>query len=108
MLYTPCKDCSGTEYINIILTENQTDPAIPVASIPVTLTVTVTNKNDHPVMFLTQYGESILHQDPSEPVIVSFYLRVIQFITTLQLGKGGKRDVCYLVVTVIIEKPASI
>jgi hypothetical protein len=41
------------------------------------LTITVTNKNDHPVMFLTQYGESILHQDPSEPVIVSFYYTLV-------------------------------
>ena len=76
MLYTPCQDCSGTEYINIILTENHTDPDIPAASIPVTLTVTVTDKNDHPVMFLTQYGESLLHQDPSEPVIVSSHLQM--------------------------------
>ena len=71
LLYTPCTDCSGTEYITIILTENQTDPDIPVASVLVTLTIVVTDQNDHPQMFLTQYGQSLLHSDPSEPVVVS-------------------------------------
>ena len=78
-MYTPCTDCSGAEYINIILTENQTDPDISVASLPVMLTVNVTNKNDHPVMFLTQYGESVLHQDSYEPVIVSFPLYINKY-----------------------------
>ncbi|VDI27589.1 Hypothetical predicted protein, partial [Mytilus galloprovincialis] len=76
LLYTPCVDCSGTEIIRIILSENQTDPNIPVASLPVTLTVTITSQNDHPEIFITQYGQSMLHQDPSEPVIV--YLEQMQ------------------------------
>jgi hypothetical protein len=35
------------------------------------LTVNVTSQNDYPVVFLAQYGTSVLLGDPSEPVIVS-------------------------------------
>ncbi|CAC5409205.1 unnamed protein product [Mytilus coruscus] len=68
LLYTPCTDCAGIEYIHILLTEHQTD--IPAASSNVTITVHVISQNDHPVVFLTQYGSSILLEDTSEPVVV--------------------------------------
>ena len=69
LLYTPCSDCSGTEYIYILLTEVQTD--FPAASTVVMLTVNVTSQNDYPVGFLSLYGTSVLLGDPTEPVIVS-------------------------------------
>ncbi|VDI50948.1 Hypothetical predicted protein, partial [Mytilus galloprovincialis] len=68
LLYTPCTDCAGTEYIHILLTEHQTD--IPAASSNVTITVDVISQNDHPVVFLTQFGSSILLEDTSEPVVI--------------------------------------
>ena len=40
------------------------------------LTVNVTSQNDYPVVFLTQYGTSVLLRDPSEPVIVSLLSKV--------------------------------
>ena len=79
LLYTPCSDCSGTEYIYILLTEVQTD--FPAANTVVMLTVNVTSQNDYPVVFFTQYGKSVLFGDPSEPVIVSLsnYVRCLIF-----------------------------
>lgn len=56
------------------MTEVQTD--FPAASTVVMLTVNVTSQNDYPVVFLTQYGTSVLLGDPSEPVIVSLLSKV--------------------------------
>ena len=56
------------------MTEVQTD--FPATSTVVTLTVNVTSQNDYPVVFLTQYGTSVLLRDPSEPVIVSLLSKV--------------------------------
>ncbi|CAG2196988.1 unnamed protein product [Mytilus edulis] len=41
LMYTPCTDCAGTEYIHILLTEHQTD--IPAASSNITIIVHVTS-----------------------------------------------------------------
>ncbi|XP_076076023.1 uncharacterized protein LOC143046845 [Mytilus galloprovincialis] len=68
LMYTPCTDCAGTEYIHILLTEHQTD--ISAASSNITIIVHVTSKNEHPGVFLTQYGSSVLFEDKSEPVVV--------------------------------------
>ncbi|XP_076116641.1 uncharacterized protein LOC143084119 [Mytilus galloprovincialis] len=70
LLYTPCKDCYGVESIPIILKENQSDPDIPPADTPVTVTINVIDVNDPPVMFVTQYGHSKMHSDPTEPILV--------------------------------------
>ena len=56
------------------MTEVQTD--FPAANTVVMLTVNVTSQNDYPVVFLTQYGTSVLLRDPSEPVIVSLLSKV--------------------------------
>ena len=56
------------------MTEVQTD--FPAANTVVMLTVNVTSQNDYPVVFLTQYGTSVLLGDPSEPVIVSLLSKV--------------------------------
>lgn len=72
LLYTPCKDCSGLETIFITLTENQTDPDIPVSDSPVKLTIDVVNVNDPPTVFVTQYGHSIMQADPTEPIKVTY------------------------------------
>lgn len=77
LLYTPCKDCYGVESIPIILKENQSDPDIPPADTPVTVTINVIDVNDPPVMFVTQYGKSKMHSDPTESIPVIFLLNMI-------------------------------
>ena len=69
-MYTPCKDCSGTETIPLVLSENQTDPDIPPADTHIPLTLNVEDVNDPPNMFVTQYGQSVMHDDPTEPIEV--------------------------------------
>ncbi|XP_052067219.1 uncharacterized protein LOC127706604 [Mytilus californianus] len=70
LLYTPCKDCYGVESIPIILQENQSDPDIPPADTPVTVTINVIDVNNPPVMFVTQFGWSVMHSDPTEPILI--------------------------------------
>ncbi|VDI67222.1 Hypothetical predicted protein [Mytilus galloprovincialis] len=70
LLYTPCTDCSGVETLTIILQEIQTNDDIPPASSEATLIITIIDSNDPPEIFLTQYGQSILSSDPTEPVLV--------------------------------------
>ncbi|VDI28035.1 Hypothetical predicted protein, partial [Mytilus galloprovincialis] len=70
LLYTPCTDCSGIETIAIILQELQTNDDIPPASSETTIVITIIDSNDPPEIFLTQYGQSILSSDPTEPVLV--------------------------------------
>ncbi|XP_071145141.1 uncharacterized protein [Mytilus edulis] len=70
LLYTPCTDCSGVETLTIILQEVQTNDDIPPASSETTIVITIIDSNDPPEIFLTQYGQSILSSDPTEPVLV--------------------------------------
>ncbi|VDI71255.1 Hypothetical predicted protein, partial [Mytilus galloprovincialis] len=70
LLYTPCTDCSGIETLTIILQEIQTNDDIPPASSETTIVITIIDSNDPPEIFLTQYGQSILSSDPTEPVLV--------------------------------------
>ncbi|OPL33868.1 hypothetical protein AM593_07144, partial [Mytilus galloprovincialis] len=70
LLYTPCRDCTGVEQIPIILQEVQRDNSITAIHKLITLTFNVTQLNDPPVVFMTQYGQNILHDDPTEPVLV--------------------------------------
>ncbi|XP_076085497.1 uncharacterized protein LOC143056293 [Mytilus galloprovincialis] len=70
LLYTPCEDCTGLEIIPVILLENQTGTDISPLSTTVYLWINVTDLFDPPVIFLTQYGETLLGADPTEPIIV--------------------------------------
>ncbi|CAC5412723.1 unnamed protein product [Mytilus coruscus] len=70
LMYTPCKDCSGVETIDIILREVQTSKDVTPASSEATLVITIIDTNDPPDMFLVQYGQSILLDDPTEPFMV--------------------------------------
>ncbi|VDI62203.1 Hypothetical predicted protein [Mytilus galloprovincialis] len=70
LLYTPCRDCTGVEQIPIVLQEVQRDNAITPVFRLITLTINVAQKNDPPIVFMTQYGQNILHDDPTEPVLV--------------------------------------
>lgn len=69
-MFTPCEDCSGVETIDIILMEIQTSKDITPASSEASLVITIIDTNDPPEMFLVQYGQSILLDDPTEPVMV--------------------------------------
>ena len=73
------------------MTEVQTD--FPAASTVVTLTVNVTSQNDYPVVFLTQYGTSVLLGDPSEPVIVSLLSKVSNFQNSKDIFEPRKRAI---------------
>ncbi|XP_052082972.1 uncharacterized protein LOC127720424 [Mytilus californianus] len=70
LMYTPCKDCSGVETIDIILREILASKDITPASRAATLVITIIDTNDPPDMFLVQNGQSILLDDPTEPVMV--------------------------------------
>ncbi|CAG2187681.1 unnamed protein product [Mytilus edulis] len=70
LLYTPCRDCTGVEQIPIILQEVQRDNSITAIHKLITLTFNAAQLNDPPVVFMTQYGQNILHDDPTEPVLV--------------------------------------
>ena len=70
LLYTPCLDCSGIQHIPIIIQEIQKDQLVQPVNTSITLTIDVMQQNDSPVIFLTQYGQYILHQDPTEPFLV--------------------------------------
>ncbi|CAC5416406.1 unnamed protein product [Mytilus coruscus] len=52
LMYTPCKDCSGVETIDIILREVQTSKDVTPASSEATLVITIIDTNDPPDMFL--------------------------------------------------------
>ncbi|CAG2247499.1 unnamed protein product [Mytilus edulis] len=71
LMYTPCKDCSGVETIDIILKEVQTSKDITPVSSEASIVITIIDTNDPPDMFLVQYGQSILLDDPTEPVMVA-------------------------------------
>ncbi|XP_071123199.1 uncharacterized protein [Mytilus edulis] len=70
LLYTPCRDCTGNEQIPVVLQEVQRDHLITPVHRLITLTISVTQLNDPPIVFMTQYGQNILHDDPTEPVLV--------------------------------------
>lgn len=70
LIYTPCQDCSGVEYINITMYEEQRDPDIPPANATDVITVNIEPVNDPPLIFLFHNGQSILHDDPTEPITV--------------------------------------
>lgn len=70
LIYTPCQDCSGVEYINITMYEEQRDPDIPSANATDMITVNIEPVNDPPLIFLFHNGQSILHDDPTEPITV--------------------------------------
>lgn len=70
LIYTPCQDCSGVEYINITMYEEQRDPDIPPANATDMITVNIEPVNDPPLIFLFHKGQSILHDDPTEPITV--------------------------------------
>ena len=69
-VYTPCQDCSGVENINITMYEEQRDPDIPAAATEDVLRVNIQAVNDPPVIFLIHDGQSVLHDDPTEPLTV--------------------------------------
>lgn len=74
-MYNPCQDCSGIEYINITMYEEQRDPDIPPANTTDTIIINIQPVNDPPVIFLFHQGVSLLNDDPTEPVNVrSVYL----------------------------------
>ncbi|KAL5015119.1 hypothetical protein ScPMuIL_009389 [Solemya velum] len=66
LVYTPYLDLFGEENVPIILTDNPEE--IPPATSRVTITITVEDVTDVPVIFLTSMGQSILLADPTEPV----------------------------------------
>lgn len=70
LIYTPCQDCSGVEYINITMYEEQRDPDIPPANATDMITVNIEPVNDPPLIFLFHNGQSLLHDDPTEPITV--------------------------------------
>lgn len=70
LIYTPCQDCSGAEYINITMYEEQSDPDIPPANTTDVITVKIEPVNDPPIIFLFHNGQPILHDDPTEPITV--------------------------------------
>ena len=69
-MYNPCQDCSGIEYINITMYEEQRDPDIPPANTTDTIIINIQLVNDPPVIFLFHQGLSLLNDDPTEPVNV--------------------------------------
>ena len=68
--HVTCLDCSGIQHIPIIIQEIQKDQLVQPVNTSITLTIDVMQQNDSPVIFLTQYGQYILHQDPTEPFLV--------------------------------------
>ncbi|XP_033763071.1 uncharacterized protein LOC117344449 isoform X3 [Pecten maximus] len=70
LYYTPCTDCNGLDYIYITLAELQSDPDIPPENTSVILTVNITEINDPPVIFASQFGDSVLNEDITEPIVL--------------------------------------
>ena len=56
----------------MIIQEIQKHQLVQPVNTSITLTIDVMQQNDPPVIFLTQYGQYILHQDPTEPFLVRF------------------------------------
>ncbi|KAK3612537.1 hypothetical protein CHS0354_024514 [Potamilus streckersoni] len=69
--YMPCKDCSGNITFSISLEDHPSAADIPSASSTFLLTVEVEEENDPPMVFLYDAdGQNMLHQDPTNPVII--------------------------------------
>ncbi|XP_062596534.1 uncharacterized protein LOC134257978, partial [Saccostrea cucullata] len=66
--YSPCQDCSGVEYINIVMYEIDED--IDPQNSSDILEIHIEEVNDPPIVFLLYNGQSILHDDPTEPITV--------------------------------------
>lgn len=76
LVYTPDIDWFGEEIIPIVLVDNPVH--IQPTSSKVTITITVEDVTDVPVIFLTSMGQSILLADPTEPIAVS--LSILNFM----------------------------
>ncbi|KAL5015140.1 hypothetical protein ScPMuIL_009410 [Solemya velum] len=68
LVYTPDIDWFGEEIIPIVLVDNPVH--IQPTSSKVTITITVEDVTDVPVIFLTSMGQSILLADPTEPIAI--------------------------------------
>ncbi|KAL5014713.1 hypothetical protein ScPMuIL_008983 [Solemya velum] len=75
LVYAAYVDRFGEESVPIILTDNPED--IPPATSKVTITITVEDITDVPVIFLASMGQSILLADPTEPVNVSLMMKPV-------------------------------
>lgn len=75
LVYNPCQDCSGIQYVNLTMYEEQPDPDITPTSTNDIITINVLPVNDPPVIFLFHQGQSILNEDPTEPVTVCCFFK---------------------------------